>query len=166
MISAAVLYYYHKELENKMRSLFIEQAGTWKATLYFGDERSDFLIPEFRTITTSGDPTEKASALVNELILGPTARGMRTLPRQTKLLGTKTGDDGLLSINFGPELIQYHPGGSTAELITVYSIVDTVTVNIPEVNKVQLLINGSQVESIAGHIDCSKPFYQRRELVH
>jgi hypothetical protein len=166
MISAAVLYYYNKELANRTRSLFIEQSGTWKATLYFGDERSDFLIPEFRTVTSSGDPVEKARVLVQELIQGPTAKGIRTLPRQTKLIGVKTGVNGLLSLNFSPELIQYHPGGSTAELITVYSIVNTVTANIPEVLKVLLLINGSQVETIAGHIDCSAPFYQRRELIH
>ena len=70
---------------------------------------SDFLITEFRTLTTSADPEEKAKALVNELIQGPTARGVRTVPRQTKLIGIKTGDDGLLSINFGSEMVQYHP---------------------------------------------------------
>ena len=38
-MAAAVLYYYNKELADKARSLFMEQSGTWNATLYFGDER-------------------------------------------------------------------------------------------------------------------------------
>jgi hypothetical protein len=63
-------------------------------------------------------------------------------------------------------MVQYHPGGSTAELLTVYAIVNTITTNIPEVKKVQLLFDGIAIETIAGHIDCSSPIYPKRELVH
>jgi hypothetical protein len=165
---AAVLYYYNynKEFADWTRSLILEQPGDWKATLYFGDERSDFLIPEFRTLTTASDPAEKATALVQELIKGPTARGVRTVPRQTKIIWSKTAADGLLRINFGSEMVQYHPGGSTAELLTVYAIVNTITANIPEIKKVQLLFDGTTIETIAGHFDCSVPISPRQELVH
>jgi spore germination protein GerM len=165
-VIAAVLYFYNKELTQWAGSVLIEKPDTWSATLYFGDERSDFLIPEFRTLTAIHDPAEKAAALVQELIHGPTARGVRTVPRQTKIIWSKTGEDGLLRINFGTEMIQYHPGGSTAELLTVYSIVNTITTNVPEIKKVQLLFDGNPSETIAGHFDCSVPISPRPELVH
>jgi spore germination protein GerM len=165
-VVAAVLYYYNKELAEWAKSSFIEKPATWNATLYFGDERSDFLIPEFRTMATIHDPAEKAAALVQELIHGPTARGVRTVPRQTKIIGSKMGENGLLNLNFSPELVHYHPGGSTAELLTVYSIVNTLTVNIPEIKKVQLLFDGNTIETLKGHFDCSVPVSPRPELVH
>jgi hypothetical protein len=163
---AAGLYFYNKEFSDWTQSLILEQPGVWKATLYFGDERSDFLIPEFRTLTTASDPAEKAAALVQELIKGPKARGVRTVPRQTRIIWCKTAGDGLLRLNFGSEMVQYHPGGSTAELLTVYAIVNTITTNIPEIKKVQLLFDGNPVETLAGHFDCSGPISPRRELVH
>jgi spore germination protein GerM len=165
-IVAAVLYSFNKELADWAKPAFMVKPDTWNATLYFGDERSDFLIPEFRTLTTIQDPAEKAAALVRELIHGPTARGVRTVPRQTKIIWSKTEGDGLLNINFGSEMIQYHPGGSTAELLTVYSIVNTITTNVPEIKKVQLLFDDKPVETIAGHFDCSVPISPRPELVH
>jgi len=163
---AAALYFYNKEFADWTESFILEQPGAWKATLYFGDERSDFLIPEFRNLTTASDPAEKATALVQELIKGPTARGVRTVPRQTRIIWCKTAGDGLLRLNFGSEMVQYHPGGSTAELLTVYAIVNTITTNIPEIIKVQLLFDGNPVETLAGHFDCSGPISPRRELVH
>ncbi len=46
-----------------------------------------------------------------------------------------------------------HPGGSTAELLTVYAIVNAVTTNLPSVTRVQILVDGKVVDSLAGHVD-------------
>jgi hypothetical protein len=164
--AALLYYYYNKEFAEWTRSLILEQPGVWKTTLYFGDERSDFLIPEYRNLTTESELVKRAATLVQELIKGPTARGVRTIPRQSRIIWCKTSADGLLLLNLGSELVQYHPGGSTAELLTVYSIVNTITTNIPEIKKVQLLFDDKTVETIAGHFDCSGPITPRLELVH
>jgi hypothetical protein len=50
-----------------------------------------------------------------------------------------------------------HPGGSLNELLTVYTIVDALTANLPAVTAVQLLIDGKQVETLAGHVDLRRP---------
>ena len=50
-----------------------------------------------------------------------------------------------------------HPGGSTAELQTIYSVVNTLTLNFPGIKKVQLLIDGSVHDTLAGHIVISIP---------
>ena len=50
-----------------------------------------------------------------------------------------------------------HPGGSLDELLTVYTIVDALTANLPAVTAVQLLVDGKEVDTLAGHVDLSRP---------
>jgi hypothetical protein len=47
--------------------------------------------------------------------------------------------------------------GSSEELLSVFSIVDSVVINLPAVRRVQLLIRGEPVSTLAGHIDISRP---------
>ena len=50
-----------------------------------------------------------------------------------------------------------HPGGVDTELLTVYSIVNSLVLNIPEIRAVKILINGNESMTLAGHIDLQKP---------
>ena len=68
-------------------------------------------------------------------------------------------------LNFSKEISERHPGGSSAELQTIYSIVNTVTLNFPDIKKVQLLIEGKKVNTLAGHIDISFPLSQDKDLI-
>jgi hypothetical protein len=42
-------------------------------------------------------------------------------------------------------------------LLTVYAIVNAVTTNLPAVQRVQILVDGKEVDTIAGHIDVRRP---------
>ncbi len=142
--------------------LFVEK---WDATLYFGDKKSDFLVREHRRISSPKSPEKKVFALINELIDGPVARSVRTIPEQTMLRSVKISKSGLTEVDFSSELSDYHPGGSSAELMTIFSIVNTLIANIEEIKSVKILIEGSEVDTIAGHIDCRKPFKSNTEIV-
>ena len=48
-------------------------------------------------------------------------------------------------------------GGSLDEIFTVYSIVNTLTDNLPAIAAVQLLVDGHQVDTLAGHVDVRRP---------
>ncbi len=165
LLGVMSLVYFNRGLITRYRPFFTFPSRTWDATLLFGDERTEFLIREHRQITSSTAPEEQAKALIKELIRGPLARGIRTLPKETTLRSVTMERNGLLTIDFGPELLRLHPGGSSAELMTIYSIVNTLTANIAEAKKVQFLFNGKPVETIAGHIDCSDPIYPKQEMV-
>jgi hypothetical protein len=151
-----------EKLEEFKTSLFVEK---WDATLYFGDENSDFLVKEFRRVSSLKAPELKAAALINELIKGPYAKGVRTIPEQTKLRSVKVDKEGLVRVDFGPELSDFHPGGSSSELMTVFSVVNTLTSNIKEARRVKISIDGKDIDTIAGHIDCSKPFSSNQKIV-
>ena len=60
---------------------------------------------------------------------------------------------------------QEHPGGSSSEMLTVYSIVNTLVFNIDGIKKVQILIEGQTIDTIAGHMDCRQPFASNIKII-
>jgi len=50
-----------------------------------------------------------------------------------------------------------HPGGTVSELLTVYTIVNVVTANLPAITSVQVLVDGKEVDTLAGHVDLRRP---------
>ena len=125
--------------------------------IYFADENASTLIPEKRFATLGAGNAFDAETIVAELIKGPhSAALLPTVPSGTRLLNAyELGD--LLVLDFTHELQTNHAGGSTGELLTVYSIVNTLTQNLDGIERVQLLVEGEEVETLAGHLDLTKP---------
>jgi hypothetical protein len=57
------------------------------------------------------------------------------------------------------------PGGSRAELLTVYSVVNSLVTNFPAVSRVQILVEDRMASSFAGHVDVSRPLPADMTLV-
>src|SRR5205085_914653 len=47
--------------------------------------------------------------------------------------------------------------GSHDELLSVYSIVNSLTVNFPAIKRVQILVDDRPADTLAGHVDLSRP---------
>ncbi|MBI5827133.1 MAG: GerMN domain-containing protein [Deltaproteobacteria bacterium] len=86
------------------------------------------------------------------------------IPEGTRLLSVKVGDKTAV-LDFSPEIIKNHPGGSSGELQTIYSIVDTVALNFPEVKDVQILVDGKKEKTLKGHIDISLPLGPDKDII-
>lgn len=137
------------------------QAEDTAVTLYFSDDQAEFLVPETRQIANVPDT---AKAAIEELIKGPQEDGNNaTIPSGTQVLGVEV-NQGIAYVNFSKELIDNHWGGSTGELMTISSIVNTLT-EFENIQKVQILVEGKVVETIAGHADVSKPFARNEAIV-
>jgi Sporulation and spore germination len=50
-----------------------------------------------------------------------------------------------------------HPGGSTNELLTIYTIVHALALNLPAITAVQVLVDGREIDTLAGHVDLRRP---------
>jgi len=85
------------------------------------------------------------------------------IPRGTKLLSLSV-KDGIAYVNFSEEFRKNHPGGSLGEILTVYSVVNSLT-EFPEIKKVQILIGGAFVETLAGHVDLTSPLEKDLSMV-
>ena len=51
------------------------------------------------------------------------------------------------------------------ELLAVYALVNTLTQNFPEVRQVRFLMDGREAQTLAGHIDLSRAYVKRTDLV-
>jgi hypothetical protein len=56
-------------------------------------------------------------------------------------------------VDFNPELSLLHPGGVTAERLTIFAIVNSLVLNLDAVERVQLLLEGKPAPTLAGHLD-------------
>ncbi|MDO9534173.1 MAG: GerMN domain-containing protein [Bacillota bacterium] len=123
-----------------------------KAVLYFANNEADKLVKEKREIIASKEEMKKA--ILEELIKGPQDPGLqRTIPEDVKVLGV-TVKEGIASADFSQEIRSSHWGGSTGEILTVYSIVNTLG-DLSDVEQVRFLIEGQEIETLLGHMDLS-----------
>lgn len=167
-IAITVLSLFHQEIFRFVRPWiekrgFIE--GKREATLYFSDQEAEFLIGEKREIRKRDEVEEEVQEVIRELIKGPKGRLLPTLPSRTELLSLQLDDKGIAKVNFSRALSKDHPGGSSAEVMTVYSVVNTLIINFPVIKRVQFLVEGKEIESITGHLSLSRPIASKPDLV-
>jgi spore germination protein GerM len=134
-------------------------------TLYFSGEEGEYLTGERREILNKGDAQEDAKEVIDELIKGPKGKLIRTLPPRTKLLSLEIDEKGVAKVNFDKTLSEDHPGGSSAEMMTVYSIVNSLTLNFPQIKGVQFLIGGEKGGTIKGHLALDHPILSKTDLI-
>ena len=133
--------------------------------LYFSDEEGEYLLGEKREILKRGSMKEEAREIVEELTRGSKKKLIPTLPAQTKVLALDIDERGVARVSFNGALTKYHPGGSSAEIMTVYSVVNSLALNFPQIKQVQILIEGREIDSITGHLSLSKPISANPDLV-
>jgi hypothetical protein len=51
------------------------------------------------------------------------------------------------------------------ELLAIYALVNTLIQNFPEVRQVRFLVNGREESTLTGHVDLSRSFVKRTDLV-
>lgn len=133
--------------------------------LYFGDDQAMEVLPEHRRVEVPSDPAQRESTpalIVKELLKGPQDPLLRkTLPPEAKLLSVEVAN-GVAHVNFSKEMQTKHWGGSAGESMTILSLVNSLTQIDPmtsssAITKVQILVEGKTVETLAGHFDTSKP---------
>ncbi|NLY11681.1 MAG: GerMN domain-containing protein [Firmicutes bacterium] len=118
--------------------------------VYFASVDATRLVPEYRS--GKGTIEERLLALQN----GPQTAGLvNVLSKGARPLAYEVRGDTLF-VSFSKELVLNHPGGSAGELITIYGIVNTLT-EIPEIKRVQILVEGRFIETLAGHVSLLQP---------
>jgi len=167
-IGVALLSLFRQEISRFVRPWiekrgFIE--GKREVTLYFSDQEAEYLIGEKREIRKKDEVEEEVQEVIRELIKGPKGRLLPTLPSQTELLSLQLDDKGIARVNFSRALSKDHPGGSSAEVMTVYSVVNTLIINFPIIKRVQFLVEGKEIESITGHLSLNRPIASKPDLI-
>jgi spore germination protein GerM len=115
------------------------------------------------------EPTlaDRVRTVVEALLAGPESAGRRSpLPEGVTLVSVYMGTGGVAYLDFqAPDGAPPPATGSMAELLTVYSIVNSVLRNVPEVRAVGLLWNGNQRATFSGHVDTRRPLLANPRLL-
>jgi spore germination protein GerM len=126
--------------------------------IWFASTQEDALVSEQRRALPGLMSNERAKAALQELIAGPKGEALRTLPAEVKVRELFIDAQGTAYVDFTQALSHNHPGGSWSEILTIRSIIQTLVANVPEIKQVQILIEGQEVDTLAGHIDIRRPF--------
>lgn len=132
--------------------------------IYFSDPQERFLMPEKRYIYIENDAAQQAKEITKALLDGSKTGMVNTFPTGVSIKNVKVDNEGTAFINFSKNLTKLHPGGSTAEMVTIYSLTNSVTENVSSIKKVKILVDGDELPSIKGHISTKKAFTPNPEL--
>ena len=129
--------------------------------VYYPDENATGLVAVEKSIK---DTDNKYQAAVEALMAGTDKKGLANgFPKKAKLLQV-TVSGKVAKVDFSRELQKNFVGGSTGEEMLVGSVVNTLT-EFPEIQKVQILVDGQEVETLSGHMDLSQPLPRMTELL-
>jgi Sporulation and spore germination len=101
--------------------------------------------------------SEQAKAIVVAQISPVEEPLVSAIPLGTVLRALFVTPEGEAYVDFSRELVAAHPGGSTNELLTVHTIVEALTGNLPGIKAVQILVDGKEIDTLAGHLDLRRP---------
>jgi hypothetical protein len=137
------------------------------ATLYFVAEDGMSLVGVQREVLF-GEPVAEQARHIVEAQLGAapaplaaavpdgtTLRGIYITERECDTAANICKHDAFVDLS--AEARSKHTGGALDELFTIYAIVDAVTVNLPAISRVQILIDGKEIDTLAGHVDLRHP---------
>ena len=140
-----------------------EKNQEFTLNVYYPNEDGTKLLPVKRKVRPLA-AEDKYTAAVKSLMEGTKEKGkIVIIPKQAKLRSVKLVN-GVAKVDFSQDLVKHFVGGSTGEEMLVGSVVNTLT-EFPEVKQVQILIEGSPVETLAGHMDLSTPLSRMKDLL-
>jgi spore germination protein GerM len=135
------------------------------ATLYFISEDGLNLVAVQREVSFGESVLDQAREIVNAQLAPAPEPLVSAIPPSTTLRALYLTDKGDAFVDLSVEARTKHTGGALDELFTVYAIVNALTTNLPAVMRVQILVDGKEVDTLAGHVDLRHPLQKSLKWV-
>ena len=135
------------------------------ATLFYASSDGRALVPVRRDVPAATSVVDQGRQILTVQFQDAPQPYVQVVPKGTKLRAFYVTERGEAFVDVSGDIVSAHPGGSSTELLTVYAIVNAVTANLPTVQRVQLLVEGKEVDTIAGHVDVRRPLEGDATLV-
>jgi germination protein M len=136
-----------------------------KARLFYVSDDGTRLTAVEREVPYAEQSVAQARRIIEAQIAPVAAPLVSAIPAGTTVRAVFVTDQGAAFVDLSSELAAAHPGGSLNELLTIYTIVQALTTNLPAVTSVQLLVDGKEVDTLAGHVDTKRPLPRADEWV-
>jgi hypothetical protein len=133
--------------------------------VYFADKHKTALKSVNFRLPSTLDSNKLGQEIIRMLIQGPSQSFLEpTWPKDVKLNSLFIADDGKAYVDLNLEKAMLENMDTQSELLAIYSMVNSLTLNIPKINEVKILINGNDAFTLAGHIDLEY-FYKTNMLI-
>lgn len=142
-----------------------EQPVKKTVRLFFLSEEDNLLHGEEREIFPDSSLVFEMKQTVEELLKGSAEGLVSPFPPETKLREIFFSEDGIAYVDFSREIQDFHISGISAELETVYSVVNSLAYNFEEVERVFILVDGNGKDTLSGHVDISRSLPPMYDLV-
>ena len=133
--------------------------------LFFPSEHDSLLHREEREIIPESSLAKQAKRIVLELLDGSRQGYLSPIPPETRLRELYVTREGVAYVDFSREIMDKHLSGSSAEMSTIYSVVNSLCYNLKPIKKVFILIDGGEKKTLGGHIDLTSPFQPIYDIV-
>jgi spore germination protein GerM len=128
-----------------------------KARLYYVSADGTRLTAVERDVAYGEGSVEQAREIIAAQIAPAAEPNVSAIPSGTSLRALFIDPKGNAYVDLTRPVSSAHAGGTLNELLTVYTIVDALTSNLPAVTAVQILVDGKTVATLAGHVDLRRP---------
>jgi len=130
---------------------------TEQVTLYVAYDDPGVLLPQSSAIPLPSGRQQRAEELLHALMdiyAGKTSQ--HSLGPGADIRNVYLVDPGLAVVDLNTAFASGHRSGILVEELTVVSLVETLTANIPGITRVKILVNGKEQDTLAGHADLSR----------
>jgi hypothetical protein len=128
-----------------------------KARLFYVSDDGARLVGAERDVPFGETVASQAREIVNAQLAAVVDPIVSAIPPSTALRAIFVTERGEAYVDLTQAFAAAHTGGSTSELLSVYTIVNVLTANLPAITSVQVLIEGKEVDTLAGHVDLRRP---------
>jgi spore germination protein GerM len=130
-----------------------------QVTLYVAYDDAGVLRPKSVRITLPTGRQERAAEILRALLtLYLDKFSPHPLGRGSEIRDVYLVDPGLAVIDLNAAFADNHRSGVLVEELSVVSLVQTLSANIPGITRVKILVEGNERETLAGHADLSNFF--------
>jgi hypothetical protein len=140
--------------------LFTGKEAKRKVMITFPARQQPGFVAVEREIFATASLVNQAKQVALALMAGPTSAEAAAAPcfgAQAVFSELYLDGKGLAVIDLPAATVDGLPGGTSAEVATLFCLVRTLSATIPQVGRVQVLIDGQVPESLRGHVDLQDP---------
>jgi hypothetical protein len=127
------------------------------AHLFYVADDGVRLVSTDRDVPFGEGTVQQAKEIIGAQIAPAAPPLLSAIPSGTALRALFITPKGDAYVDLSREITTAHSGGTVNELLTVYTIVNALTANLPAVSGVQILVDGKEVDTLAGHVDLRRP---------
>lgn len=129
---------------------------TEKVVLYIAHDEDGTLRPEAAQIPMPSGRQQRAEELLRALLSNYLDKNSpHVLGSGSEIRSVFLVDPGVAVIDVNSAFSDTHRSGVLVEELTVTSLIHTISANIPGILKVQILVEGKERDTLAGHADLS-----------